>query len=307
MSDLVVADVDGQVKAHILIEPTAGTQYAEPLREVDQITWLSDAKIAVEGSADPSTCRYLVYESRLNEPSNKPREITDASADFLDQNGREAASCAARFSPDGKHFAAVETLPHFSSEDSPTPAYADQTPTVTIDYAKVKTRLGYSYIMTPFSWSEADTLGYVARRLPSNHDVIVTVAAAPIIHVGDTYRFAFEPAISKIDLGVTRTDDLRMRWSGGTIIVDAFASGRHMRSWAATPTAGSRYALSPAHEDDPPTTNRFSLADAKVLRESLVKRMHADITQIDVFSKGDGQVRSFPNIETPVPYHVDMH
>ena len=72
------------------------------MRFVERVEWISDSKIAVSGSINPSTCENVVFD--LYTPST--------SDNFFDDE------CNAAYSHDGLHAAYITGSPHFSPESS---------------------------------------------------------------------------------------------------------------------------------------------------------------------------------------------
>lgn len=95
---LVVVDQLGHVLSELPVKPTSPGEVASGMRYVEALEWLSESRIAVSGSVNPSTTEYNIFDV-VSRKSVK---------EFFD-DGHGAA-----FSPDGRNYVYVSGSPHFT-------------------------------------------------------------------------------------------------------------------------------------------------------------------------------------------------
>lgn len=134
LANLVVVDSEGIPKGNVLIRP-AESALPNAMRFVETIQWLSDSKIALGGSSNPSLTETLVVNP-----------ISGAVLDDIYDDGGGPV-----FSPDGNHVAYEDGMPHFTPEE-------DWKPRLNIDDKPVfPTGDGHFVFLTPLRWSPNST------------------------------------------------------------------------------------------------------------------------------------------------------
>lgn len=104
LSRLVIIDLDGNPLSSFLIHPVPSDplEVVSGMRFVEWVEWVTDSRIAVGGSINPSTCENIIFDlSTL--------QIND---EFFDDG------CNAAYSQDGLHVAYITGAPHFSPESA---------------------------------------------------------------------------------------------------------------------------------------------------------------------------------------------
>ncbi|MGH8307845.1 MAG: TolB family protein [Gammaproteobacteria bacterium] len=156
-------------RVYIHPEQAVGAQAADSgfggMRYVEEMEWLNNSRIVVGGDINPSTSENLIYDLP---PHGLPEE-------FNPEGGET-------YSPDGKHFAYEDGMPHFTPAD-------EQMPTLNVDNKAVypTSHSQITFISAP-RWSpDSRMLGVLVRDSHSGSLKLV------IWHVGGTVTTALMP------------------------------------------------------------------------------------------------------------------
>jgi WD40-like Beta Propeller Repeat len=104
LADLMVIATDGALLSNIVVRPEE-QNVPSGMRAVEGLEWLSNNRIVVSGSVNPSTVESIVIDIRNGKEIN----------DIYDDGG------GAVFSPDGAHVAYITGSPHFTPDEERRP------------------------------------------------------------------------------------------------------------------------------------------------------------------------------------------
>ncbi len=169
---VVVINRQGRELDRVYVHPqqAVGAQEADPsligMSYVEQMEWLNNSRIAVRGGINPSTSENLIYDLP---PHGLPTQFTDDGG--------------VSYSPDGRHFAYENGMPHFTPVD-------EQMPTLNIDYKPVyPTSHTQVTFISALRWSpDSEALAVLVR---DSHTGSLKLA---IWHVGGAVTTALLPA-----------------------------------------------------------------------------------------------------------------
>ena len=216
LADLVVVSSAGVELARVTIEPAdADTAYAG-MRFVEAVRWLSDDRIAVRGSLNPSQSQYYVVDAGAG-------RIVD---DFIDDRS------AAAFSPDGRHVAVQSGSPHF------TPA-AQRAPQMAVDGRTIYPAAGRAeadFASEPRWSADSRSLAWlVQHRGPAATALVVWSAGAA----------------RETPLPLAAGAQASVAWSGERVLVTARGvNGEKPRAWSVDAHGGAK-PISAATATDP--------------------------------------------------------
>lgn len=158
---LRVIDQSGDTIATIPIAPR-NSEIKYSIRGVETIEWLSDRKIAISGTVNPSTTE---------------NQIIDISSGSVLQNFFDDGY-GASYSADGRHFAYVGGAPHFAARNT-------WEPNLLIDNRRVFPPPGVRvrFLNAP-QWSpQGNTLAIIAQYLESKEQTLITWRPRQKLHV----------------------------------------------------------------------------------------------------------------------------
>jgi hypothetical protein len=187
LNNLIVVDQDtGKTIADIRICPNIPKEIYD-VRYIANIEWLSEDKIAANGSINPSSGQTFVYDIRTG------KEMMD----YLDDNG------GAIFSQDGEHAATLNGMQHFLQEQ-------DREPELEIDNLHIYPAKGiHPIFLSDPTWSEDSTkVAVVAEDYQSKQRSIVICGLK-----GDCKSTALSTTSSDPD------DRFRIQWNGSRVSV----------------------------------------------------------------------------------------
>lgn len=187
LDDLIVMDSEtGKTLADIRICPVSAEEIYD-VRYIANLEWLTENKIAANGSINPSTGQTFVYDIGTG------KEIMD----YPDDNGGGV------FSPDGEHVATINGMPHFSQE-------SERAPELNIDNLRVYPAKGiHPILLSDPTWSEDSTkVAVVAEDYQSKQRSIVVCGLK-----GDCKSTALSTVSSDPD------DRFRIQWNGNRVSV----------------------------------------------------------------------------------------
>jgi hypothetical protein len=139
LDNLVVIDRQGHVLKSILVHPAGQEDEDSGMRGVETVQWLSNNRIALRGSINPSTSENMIYDvqsGKLIDENNVVEVSGDAALQML--FGKSKAhpkglpgdffddGTSVGYSPDGNHAAYITGAPHFASD-------TERRPTLTVD------------------------------------------------------------------------------------------------------------------------------------------------------------------------------
>jgi hypothetical protein len=193
MGRLVIADLAGKPLKEVPIRPITDPP-TEGLRFIEDIDWVSDSKVRVEGSVNPRNC-----------------EVFDVDLGTAEESGDHMGACGSFApSPDGKHFAALGLESY-----GPTGDLADS---VEVDDDRIiytGPRPGGVKILAGPVWSEDSARISVIERSNSTGAVALSILSLDG-HVERTFVAENLPA------------SLPLSWAGQVLIV---GSGDQARSF----------------------------------------------------------------------------
>lgn len=235
LAGLVVIDRNGKKIAEILVQPAGGHEVE--MRTVETVQWLTARRVAVIGSLDPSTSKFVIYDL-----------ISKRKVDESVFNGLYPS-----FSPDGLHAAYEDGSPHFTPED-------ERRPTLNIDYKRVFPTSGrrVEFELDP-RWSpDSRTLAVIASDYGTKERKVVSWRA--------------DAGVKEVpfptDLGTTK----HLFWKDQVLYVDSALGGSasSAQTWG---IAGGRGRPTPAHATDP----RIAAAALQAqLREQIERAQGSD-------------------------------
>jgi hypothetical protein len=154
------------------------------MRSAESLEWLSDTRIAVSGTLNPSTVETVVLDISTN------TEVDDI---YDDAGG-------AVFSPDGQHVAFVTGSPHFTPEE-------DRRPELRVDGKRIFPSPGsHVVLLTRPIWSESSRkLGIVAKNFDNGKM--------------SAFTWDNDGHSSQIELSATYTSAIQAFWNEGLFFV----------------------------------------------------------------------------------------
>ena len=218
LDSLVVIDTFGNRIHKFLIhpvDPSDPNAVIGGMRFVERITWLTNSKIAVAGSIDPSSVETNTFDISSGKELESEDNITDGFPVY---------------SPDGLHYAFVAGVPHFT-------AWNDQEPEFDIDnnqriYPPTGTQ---AHFITNPAWSaDSQNLAIVAMGSNNTSNIVIW-------HIGDA-----QPSLVPIPIKKEQNRYVvaKLFWSGEALTVTSDEG-----DWSYS--QGTLTAISPSQAVDP--------------------------------------------------------
>jgi hypothetical protein len=139
LDNLVIIDRQGHVLKSILVHPAGEEDEDSGMRGVETVQWLSNSRIALRGSINPSTSENLIYDvqsGKLIDENNVVEVSGDAALQMLFGKSKARPKgllgdffddgTSVEYSPDGNHAAYITGAAHFASD-------TERRPTLTVD------------------------------------------------------------------------------------------------------------------------------------------------------------------------------
>ncbi len=217
LADLVVVSSAGVELARVTIEPvTADTAYAG-MRFVEAVRWLSNDRIVVRGSLNPSQSQYYVVDAGA-------ARITD---DFVDDRS------AAAFSPDGRHVASQTGSPHFVSAQQHAPQMAVDGKTI----YPAAGRTAADFASEPRWSADSGSLAWLVQRSAPAATALVIWNAG---------------ALSETAVPLGAGKPYALFWSGKRVVVTTRGAGAgQARAWSIDANGGGAKTLAASAAVDP--------------------------------------------------------